>query len=169
MESYAVGIDDLHVADLLLEDPGALGAIEAELHVLGGEWIAVVELEALAQLELVDPLIGAERPRLGQARRHDVAGHGLHERVVERILDPERGDEPQHLSRIEPGRGDRHVERPAHLALGLRLGVGSPDEAAGEQKAQHYDREGPQEPAGEASWAVHALSFVRDLSHRSHD
>jgi hypothetical protein len=38
-----MGIDDHDVLDLLLQDLGALGAVEAELHVLGGERIAVVE------------------------------------------------------------------------------------------------------------------------------
>ena len=67
LEAHPVGGDDRHLPDLLLEDLGPLGAQEAELHVLGGERIAVVEPEALAQLELVGALIRAHGPRLGQA------------------------------------------------------------------------------------------------------
>ena len=66
--------------------------------------IAVVELHALPQLELVDALVRAHRPRLGQAGRHEVAGHGLDERVVQRIEHPERRDDTGDLARIEPGR-----------------------------------------------------------------
>src|SRR5207247_6533520 len=49
LEPNPIGIDDRDLAHLLLEDLGSLGAMEAELHVLGGEWIAVVELQPLAQ------------------------------------------------------------------------------------------------------------------------
>src|SRR5262249_6369623 len=62
VESYTIGTDDRDVSDLLLEDPGSLGPLEAELHVLGGEGIAVVKLQAVAQLELVDALVCAHRP-----------------------------------------------------------------------------------------------------------
>jgi len=85
LEAHADGIDHRDLAHFLLEDLGALRALEAELHVLGGEGIAVVELETLAELELVDALVRAHRPRLGEARRHEVAGHRLHERVVHRV------------------------------------------------------------------------------------
>jgi hypothetical protein len=76
-------------------DHGDLGshwsiAQEAELHVLGGEGVSVVELQPLAQLEVIDPSVRAEGPRLREARRSRVAGHGLDERVMERIADPER-------------------------------------------------------------------------------
>src|SRR5713226_2357903 len=77
-------------------------AVEAEPHVLRGEGIAVVEFQPLAELELVDALIRAERPGLGEAGRHEIAGHGLHERVVDGVEHPERGDLAQHLARIEP-------------------------------------------------------------------
>ena len=82
-----------------------------------------MELEALAQLEFVDPLVRALRPRLGEARRHEVARHRLHQRVVQGVQDPERG-EARALAGVEPGRRQRHVQRPAHLAFRLRLGRG---------------------------------------------
>src|SRR5881296_557267 len=89
MEPDAVRIDDRDLADLLLEDPGALRAMKAELHVLGRERISVVELDTLAQLELVGFLIRADRPGLRQARRHEIARHGFDERIVDRVEDPE--------------------------------------------------------------------------------
>ena len=122
VEAHPGGADNLHVAHAVLQNLADLGPLEAELHIIGGERVAVVELDALAQLELVDALIGAHRPRLGQARRHQIAWHRLHERVVQRVEDPERRDEAGgRLARVEPGRRQGHVERPAHLALGLGL------------------------------------------------
>ena len=138
LKADAVRIDDHDLAHLVVEDLRALGAMKAELHVLGGEGVAVVELESLAQLELVGELVRAHRPRLGQARRHQIAGHRLHERVVDRVEHPERG-EPLELSRIEPHGRERHVQRPAHLAFRLGLGGGVVDETAGEQRAQQED------------------------------
>ena len=122
VEAHPVGSGDLDVAHLLLQDLRALGAVEAEPHVLGGERVAVVELESLAQLELVDAPVRAHLPGLGEARGQEIAGHRLHERVVHRGEHPERGQHAHHLGRIEPGRRERHVEGPAHLALGLGLG-----------------------------------------------
>jgi hypothetical protein len=61
-EAHPVRIDHGDLAHLLLEDAGALDPVEAELHVLGGKRITVVELEPFAQLELVDALIGAHGP-----------------------------------------------------------------------------------------------------------
>src|SRR6266487_5039807 len=64
VEAHSIGAGDLDLLDLVLEDPGSLGAKEAELHVLGGERIAVVELEPLPELEVVDALVRADRPGL---------------------------------------------------------------------------------------------------------
>ena len=166
VKAHAIGIDDDHLPHLVVQDLRALGAVEAELHVLGGEGVAVVELQALAQLELVDALIRAHRPRLGQARGHEVAGHGLHERVVDRVEDPERG-EAHELARIEPHRRQGHVERPAHLALGLRrrglrLRPRVPGGAEGEHDAQQAGcrQERPREPGGGRA-EVHRCSHAR--------
>ena len=91
LEAHAVRIDDHDVPHLVVEHLRPLGALEAELHVLGGEGVTVVELEALAQLELVDQLIRAHRPRLGEARRHQIAGHRFDERVVDARRGPRTG------------------------------------------------------------------------------
>ena len=138
MEAHAVGPGDLDVAHLLLQDLRALGAVEAEPHVLGGERVAVVELHALAQLELVHAPVRAHLPGLGQARGQEIAGHRLHERVVHRGEHPERGQHPDHLGRIEPGRRERHVERPAHLSFRLGLS-GRGGETGTEEQDDHQD------------------------------
>src|SRR5437870_876552 len=54
-EPHASRVDDLDLADALLEElrPRALVAVERELHDVRGHRIAVVELDALAQHELV--------------------------------------------------------------------------------------------------------------------
>ena len=120
MKAHAEGADDLDVAHAVLEHLADLGPLEAELHVVRRERITVVELQSLAQLEVVDALVRAHRPRLREARRHEVAGHRLHERVVHRVEHPERCQEAAgDLARIEPRRRQRHVERPAHLTLRL--------------------------------------------------
>src|SRR5439155_16479828 len=106
---------------LLVQDPRAFRPLEAELHVLGGEGVAVVELEPLTQLEVVDALVGADRPRLREARREVIARHRLHERVVHRVQHPERREDADHLRGIEPRRRQRDVERVPDLTLGLRL------------------------------------------------
>ena len=120
-ELHRVRIDDLDLLHLFA-DQRRLRALEAEFHVLGGERVAVMELDALAQLEFVGELVRALGPRFRQARRHRVARHRLHQRVVQRVQDPERG---QHalgrLARVHPCRRDRHIERPLHLAFGLGL------------------------------------------------
>jgi hypothetical protein len=140
-----VTVDDDDLARLLLEDLRALGPPEAELHVLGGERVAVVELQPLPELELVGALVRAHRPRLGQAGRQVVARHRLHERVVHGVHDPERGEHADDLGRIEPLGRQRDVERPAHLAVGLGLGERRPDGAGQDQCAQH-DRHHQRQP-----------------------
>ena len=134
LEAHPVGADDRHLPHLVVEDLGP-GAREAELDVLGRERIAVVKREPLAQLELVDALIGAHRPRFRQASRHEAAGHGLHERIVQGIDHPEGRDDAHDLGRIEPDRGERHVQRPAHLSLGPGLRGSFVGETGGERGA----------------------------------
>ncbi|OLC00517.1 MAG: hypothetical protein AUH30_02350 [Candidatus Rokubacteria bacterium 13_1_40CM_68_15] len=137
VETDAVGPDDLDVADLLAHLPGALAALEAEFHVLGREGIAVVELQSLAQLELVDALIRAHRPRLREARRLEIARHRLHQRIVKAIEDPEGRELADDLAGIEPEGRQRDVERPPHLAFRLGLGGGGADESADEHGQRH--------------------------------
>src|SRR5438093_3404455 len=69
-KAHGERIDDLHLFDAGLELLGArpLVALEAELHVLRSDGVAVVELEPAAELELVHEPVGALRPRLRQAR-----------------------------------------------------------------------------------------------------
>src|SRR6266478_4571243 len=82
-------------------------------------------------------LIGAHRPRLGQAGRLHVAGHRLHQRIVEAVEDPEGRELTDHLARVEPHGRERDVEGPPHLALRLRLGAGRVDESTGEHDQRH--------------------------------
>ena len=152
LEAHAVRIDDRDLPHLVVQDLRSLGAMEAELHVLGGERIAVVELEPLTQLELVDALIRAHRPGFGQARRHEIAGHGFHERVVDRVEDPERR-EPLELAGVEPHGRQGHVQRPPHLpfrlwrrsrpGLGTRLSAGNNREQSDSCRHHGPPRESP--------------------------
>ena len=155
VEAHARGADDLHVLHLLVEQL-APGAREAELDVLGRERLAVVELDSLAQLELVRALVGADRPRLGQARRVVVAGHRLHHRVVQRIEDPEGRERAGHLAGIVPGRHQRDVDGEAHLALGLGLG-GRPGHAAGDDEGAREQEGGD----GTSRGLAHGSHFLR--------
>src|SRR5262249_22699863 len=133
------GGDDGDLPDLVLEDLGAgtLGAQEAELDVLPRKGIPVVELEPFPQLELVGLAVRAHCPRLGQAWRQMVAGHGLHKRVVDRVEDPERREDADDgLARIEPNGRKRHVPGPTALAFGFGLGRRIVDEAADQDRAE---------------------------------
>src|SRR5262249_42775216 len=97
-----MGVDDDDLLDLLMQQPVAFGTLEAEFHVLGGEPVAVVEANALAQPEFILALVLADGPGLGETRRHEVARHRLHQRVVDRIEEPERRELPRSLARVEP-------------------------------------------------------------------
>ncbi len=88
-EAHRVGIDDLDFLDLLVEFR-PLRALEAELYVLGGERVAVMEFQVFAQLEFVREVIRALRPGFREARRHGIAGHRFHQRVMQPIGEPER-------------------------------------------------------------------------------
>ncbi len=121
-KAHAVGVDDVHAGDPVLQQlgRGAAVALERELHVLRGERVAVVEHHALSQHELVAEPIPGHRPRLGERRRHAVARHGLHHRVVDGVQHLHDRDDAGVLARIEPRRGDGDVDRPRHLRLGSR-------------------------------------------------
>ena len=133
-EADTVAADDADVLDLLVQQL-ALRALEAELHVVAGERIAIVKRQSLAQLELVRALIRRDRPGLGEARSLQVSGQRLDQRVVQRIEDPERRELSDRLAWIEPLRGDGDVHGPAHLAVRLRLGVGVFGVSAGDGDA----------------------------------
>src|SRR5207247_6039656 len=103
MEAHAPGIHDLDFTYALLEElrPRAPVALEREFHVLGRHRIAVVELDALADDELVGEPVLRLRERLREARRVRSRWHRLHQSVVERVQHHERRDDPLGLGRIE--------------------------------------------------------------------
>ena len=137
-EAHAQGVDHLDAGDLGLEQPGGgpAVALERELHVLRRHRLAVVELHALAEHELIgEPVLGCG-PGLGEARGHGVAGHRLHERVVQRVEDHEGRDDARRLGGVEPRGGERHVNRPGGLALrgGRGRGKAGDEEDGGDQR-----------------------------------
>ena len=133
-ETHPVRVDDLDRRHLLLQKlgGGAAVALEAELHVFGGQGIAVVKDDTLPQHELVAQAVLGHGPGLRQRRRHGIARHRLHHGVVQRVEHLHDGDDAGVLGGVEPRRGDRDVHRPRHLVrtLGSR---GRRGEKAGEQ------------------------------------
>src|SRR4029077_21257113 len=75
-EADAARIRRLDRGDPFLEGlvRGAAIALERELDVLGGDRVAVVELHAAAQDELVREPVGRYGPRLGERRGQRVPG-----------------------------------------------------------------------------------------------
>ena len=119
MEPHPVGIDDLHLPNSLMEDLGFI-AQKAEFHILGGERVAIVEPQPLAQLEFIDQVIVALRPGFCEAGGHRVIGHRPDERVMQSIAEPEGSEADHgHLCRIEPGGGNGHIHGIAHLPFRL--------------------------------------------------
>ena len=141
-------IDDLDRGDFLLEQLGrrTLVALERELHVLGGERIAILEHDALAHDELVAEAVLGDGPGFGQRGRHGVARHGLHHRVVHGVEHLHHRDDPGVLPGIEPDGGQRDVHGPRHLRLRCR-GAGSKTD----QEAQ--DRDQDRKPPSSVHWA----------------
>src|SRR6266508_4443407 len=94
METDVQGIDDLDLLDALVQrlGPRPFVALETELHVLGGEGIAVVKLEPAAKLELVRLSVRAFLPRLREAVPHLLPRQWAEHRVVDRVEQPERRD-----------------------------------------------------------------------------
>src|SRR5262245_59765595 len=130
-ETHRERIDDVDLADARLELLGArpLVALEAELHVLAGDGIAVVELEPPAELELVGEPVRALRPRLRQAVAHLLVRHRAHESIVDRVDRAEGCDLRRRRRRIEPGRGDRDVPGYDDFSGRRGLGEGTPGDA----------------------------------------
>ncbi len=137
-------IDRLHLAHPSVELLGAcaLVALEAPLDVVGRQRVAVVELESLAELELVDEPVGTFRPRLGQAGSHLLPRERADQRVVDGVEDAERRDLRRRGGRIEPGGRQRDMEGDRDLA---RRGLG--DRRLGRDEEQR-DRA---DPAGDAA------------------
>ena len=122
-EAHPARVDHPHLFHALLEELGPAAAVplEGELHVLRGDGIAVVELDAVSQEELVGEAVLRRRPRLCQARRIEPARHGLDEGIVDRVEDHERRDGRLRLRGVEPLRGQGDVDGKVDLPLGRRL------------------------------------------------
>src|SRR5207237_10053518 len=92
LEAEPTGIDDLDLLYALLEQGRLCApvALERELHVLGGDGIAVVKPRPLAQHELPRAAVPGYAPRLGEAGGVEGAGHRLGGRRVERVGGPAR-------------------------------------------------------------------------------
>ena len=69
METYPVGIDDFNLADFVAAGFRAFVALKTKFDVLGGEGIAIVKFETLAQFELIHLLVA-------RSRVHDSARRG---------------------------------------------------------------------------------------------
>ena len=120
-EADAPGIDRLDRGHPLLQRlrGDAPVALERELHVVGGDGLAVVELRPLPQHELVDEPVRRRGPGLGQAGRHVLARQRLHEGIVQGVQEQEGRDQARRLGRLVE-RGRRvEVQRPRHLPRGL--------------------------------------------------
>src|SRR6185503_17146727 len=124
-EPHPVLVGNLHglyslVKQLARDAPVTL---EGKLHIVGREGIAIVKLEALAELELVYEPVRAFPPRLRQTRRHVVTWQGLGQGVVQRVQELEQGAEDRGLRGIEKRGSYRGVEGDRQLAFrwALRL------------------------------------------------
>src|SRR2546427_4349868 len=132
MKSHRQRIDDLHLADASSKFPGpsALITLETEFHVLGGDGVAVVELEAAAQLELVHEPVRALRPRLRQAVAHLLPRHRADQRIVERIQHTEGCDLWRGGWWVGPGPGAGDGPGPPSRPPGGGLGLSPPGSSA---------------------------------------
>src|SRR2546428_11628339 len=122
MEAHAPEIDDLDFTYALLEEfrPRAAVALEREFHVLGRHRIAVVELDALADDEVVGEPVLRLRERLREARRGRSRRDRLHHGVVEPVQAHERRYYPLGLERTDPGRGENACSPLARCSIGGR-------------------------------------------------
>jgi len=145
MKAHHPGIDDLHSRDAVVQDLGgrALVALEAELHVVRGQWIAVVEFQSWPQLELVIEAVLTLLPGFCEARAHLVPGVRTHERVVERVEHAERRDLRRRGGRVEPARRNRDVPRHDGTSGRRRFAGHSEGGAEGDNSAEQQPGEGP--------------------------
>ena len=136
VKPHGARIDDFDLLDMLVQlaRRRALVAVEAELDVLRGHRVAVVEFHVRPQLEFVGQPVLALAPGFGEARTHLVSRIGTHQRVMDRVQHAERRDLRRRGGRVEPARRDRHVPR-HHDLSGRLLRVG---------RFQHADADGQQ-------------------------
>src|SRR4029453_9354007 len=166
-EPHAQRIDDVDRLHPVVQQLGgsALVALEGELHVVGREWIAVVELETRAELELVDEPVRALLPRLREAGRHVVAGQRLDQRVVHRVQEDERRPDARRLGRIEEYRRDRRVEGyrelPVRLALRVGRSIPSGQDEEGDESDSARERTHIESPDGGVAFATELPSRGR--------
>ena len=122
-KAQAMGIEDLDGLHLVVQELGRrpLVAAEAEVHILGGEGVPVVELHALPQRKFVHQPIRALRPGFCQAGGQGTAREGFDERVMKGIEKHKGGGEPGGLGRIEIGGSNGGVEGNHELSLGFAL------------------------------------------------
>jgi len=164
-EAHAVWVRDLDRCHSVLHRLRRRAAVplEGKLHVVGGDGVAVVELRALAEHELIDKAVFGQAPRLGEARRHGFAGHRLHQRVVQRVEHHERCGNAGRLRGVEPGWGERDVNGPGHLPFGRRVARRGPAGCGPED--QHGREETSKVSHGEVSLLTYHR-FFRDGSAR---
>src|SRR5206468_10630688 len=135
---------------------------ERELDILGGDHLAVMKPDTLAEEKLVEESIRRHAPRLGQTRRHEVARHRLHYRIVNRVEDHEWRENAGGLGRVEPGRGERNGNSPGHLTFWRRRTGWSRLKRRVQRKAEEESERAAQpEPLGglrihQGSWIFHA-------------
>jgi hypothetical protein len=146
-ELDAPGIDEADLLHLVFERrrEGAAIALERELHVVRRHRVPVVEADAVPEQELVHEPVRRHRPRLGEGGRARAGGHGLEERIVERVEHQEGRDRALVVGGIQPARGQREVHRPGHLPGRRRIGRRRRPRGDGEgdhQEGERNDRPG---------------------------
>jgi hypothetical protein len=145
-EHDASGVGHLDRGDPVLHQlvRRAAVALERELHILGGQRVAIVKFDPFAQHELVALAVLRGDDRLGQARGEALPRHRFDHRVMQRIKHHERRDDAGRFGRIEPHRRERNMHAPGQLAVrscGNRRARGAGDQAKrgkGEEVAASY-------------------------------
>jgi len=124
LAEHSLSVDHLDRGDAGLEGGRRRPAValERELHIFCGHRLAVVELDAFAQHELVHEAVTRDAPRFSKARRHGLARHRLHQRIVHGVEHDERHGGRCGFGGIEPDRRERHLKREGHLTLRRRNG-----------------------------------------------
>jgi len=123
----------------LLQEAGVGAAITLirELHIVGRDGFTVVEQGILAQGEIVGPAVLGDGDRLGKAGRLNLAGHRLHDGIVECVHHHIRCDDPRAFRRIKPGWCERDMHRERQLARSASVGGQSGGSEAHGGQSQH--------------------------------